>query len=473
MEEELLDWAQEFPNMGGEFDSKTVLSGETGLDLLELQRSFGPYEDWLARPLERPELPAIVTARRAHSSRPDVEALAHRLREGSNLARRVDHHLVLHSYGVFSLSETEAVQLFEAVDGVDLETLLRADILPKQRPPVASMWLVRQVLEALSHAHSQGVAHGALMPTHIWVTREGVVKVDFGLAEASRGAEESHLTDYLDIRYTKPEWELTAPKERKDLYSIVAILFELMAGRPPRVAVGDRKPARLTKFGVEVPHKLNELIQMGLGQTSDSYPDVDAFEELLTRCFYVDFDADDDADGQQVWAHWVERARPRERAALMMEAPTENSVLAAETLQGQFTKAVMAWQAPVVPQEFTRNDFELGTDNQSYNTWKPGDEFAFELKEKPKEAPQPIVAADKAMAPILPRAVPEMDSQPGQPLVAPARPQAGPSAHPSYPPSQPSVIDTGKLKAIYAALWFFMGFGVGLIGLLVYAQSRG
>lgn len=90
--------------------------------------------------------------------------------------------------------------------------------------------------EALAQAHSEGVVHGDLRPQNVIVSPEGAVKVsDFGLwpvVAASQDALASNLT--RAVHYQAPEVVAGgSPTSSSDLYSLGAILFEMLTGSLP------------------------------------------------------------------------------------------------------------------------------------------------------------------------------------------------------------------------------------------------
>ena len=116
---------------------------------------------------------------------------------------------------------------------------------PLPRPEAVAIAL--QVLEALSYAHGKGVVHRDLKPSNVLITPEGTVQVaDFGLAKIrSLAAEDddppSAALESLTasgvvlgtLAYMAPEQMLGwASDPRSDLYSLGAILFEMLHGQP-------------------------------------------------------------------------------------------------------------------------------------------------------------------------------------------------------------------------------------------------
>lgn len=107
--------------------------------------------------------------------------------------------------------------------------------------------LFMQLLDAIQYAHAKNVIHRDLSPRNVLVERDGsgaarVKVIDFGLAKSFGPTLEPgrNVTgeDYLPgtLGYASPEqFEPGAPgvDTRSDIYSLGAILYELLAGAPP------------------------------------------------------------------------------------------------------------------------------------------------------------------------------------------------------------------------------------------------
>src|ERR1041385_1678473 len=111
--------------------------------------------------------------------------------------------------------------------------------------------------EAVQFAHERGVLHRDLKPGNVLFDEAGRPYVsDFGLAKLA-GAD-SDLTRSVDFlgtpHYVAPEVAARSARQAttaSDVYSLGAILYELLAGRPPFEAEG--VPALLKKIAEEEP----------------------------------------------------------------------------------------------------------------------------------------------------------------------------------------------------------------------------
>jgi eukaryotic-like serine/threonine-protein kinase len=112
----------------------------------------------------------------------------------------------------------------------------------------AALHVVAQILKALGRAHAAGIVHRDLKPDNVFlVEREGdasaVKLLDFGVSKiASReGVPLETLTQQGTVvgtpHYMSPEQAQAMPDvdRRTDIYSVGAILYECLAGRPPHV----------------------------------------------------------------------------------------------------------------------------------------------------------------------------------------------------------------------------------------------
>lgn len=121
------------------------------------------------------------------------------------------------------------------VDGSSLAEMVRERPLPPRR---AAAW-VRQAAETMAYAHQQGILHRDLKPSNILIDATGRVRItDFGLAGRIEGSDSHTRTGHIlgTPSYMSPEQAegkraLIGPQS--DVYSLGAVLYELLTGHPP------------------------------------------------------------------------------------------------------------------------------------------------------------------------------------------------------------------------------------------------
>ena len=102
--------------------------------------------------------------------------------------------------------------------------------------------ILRQVAQALEHAHANQVWHGDLKPSNIYLGPDGqVLLADFGMAVLG-----SKIHPLMQMTIDTPNPSYSAPEETRefivdaatDIYSLGIIAYELLTGRLPFSAVG-------------------------------------------------------------------------------------------------------------------------------------------------------------------------------------------------------------------------------------------
>jgi serine/threonine protein kinase len=99
--------------------------------------------------------------------------------------------------------------------------------------------LAGNLLDALDHAHNQGIIHRDVKPANVVLSSEGAILLDFGIARAVIASGTDQLTRsgiaVGTSTYMSPE-QITALADidrRSDIYSMGCMLFECLAGQPP------------------------------------------------------------------------------------------------------------------------------------------------------------------------------------------------------------------------------------------------
>jgi tetratricopeptide (TPR) repeat protein len=167
----------------------------------------------------------------------DTDHVLARFRREAETAARLDHPNIVPIY-----------QVGETADGFPYYTMKYAPAGslvqargPLRQHPRQSVQLLVKVARAVHFAHEKGVLHRDLKPGNILLDDHGEPLVsDFGLArcEAASSYLTRSLASFGTPGYIAPE-QADGPAARltpaADVYSLGAILFELLTGRPPFV----------------------------------------------------------------------------------------------------------------------------------------------------------------------------------------------------------------------------------------------
>lgn len=159
-----------------------------------------------------------------------------RFRSEAEAAAHLQHPNIV---GIYEIGHVSGRHFFsmQFVEGKSLAQMIR-EALPSHRSGVEYL---KAVTDAVEYAHSKGVLHRDLKPSNILVDAAGVPHLtDFGVAKRLR--EDTQLTATGAVvgtpSYMPPE-QACGEKDidcRADVYSLGAVLYELLTGRPPFTA---------------------------------------------------------------------------------------------------------------------------------------------------------------------------------------------------------------------------------------------
>jgi eukaryotic-like serine/threonine-protein kinase len=181
-----------------------------------------------------------------HKEYVDEEQTAERFRREAQAAAKLRHPSVVAIYDFSEARGDEpAYIVMELVEGKTLRRILEEEGSLEERRAVE---LIREVCKGVSVAHRLGAVHRDIKPDNIMILppdvddgRERVKVVDFGIAKLRDMAASKTLTQtgrvIGTVYYMSPEQCCAEQLDtRSDVYSLGAVLFELLAGTPPFTA---------------------------------------------------------------------------------------------------------------------------------------------------------------------------------------------------------------------------------------------
>lgn len=196
-----------------------------------------------------------------------------RFEREARAAAQLDHPSIVRVSDFGKYQEQYIIEM-EFVRGISLEKYLRA----KGKIPIPeAVRILRDCTRALALAHGKGIVHRDIKPENIMVLEDGSLKImDFGLAKLMQQSGALTQSAVLGTPfYMAPEQ--AAPETfrhegigpRTDLYSLGAMMYRVLAGRPPFEG-GDltsvlyqqvhQPPRPLREINAELPEALEAIV---------------------------------------------------------------------------------------------------------------------------------------------------------------------------------------------------------------------
>ena len=331
--------------------------------LLPKLRYFGDYE--LVEEVARGGMGVVYRARQVSLDRivavkmmrPGVLATEDEIRRFQAEARTAAGMQHPNIVAIHEVGEFDGLHYFsmDFVEGPSLDELARQGPLA----PLEAARYVQLLAEAVHYAHGKGILHRDLKPSNVLVDAGGMPRItDFGLARPLEGGSGLTVTGALigTPAYMPPEQAAGdgAPlSAASDCYSLGAILYELLTGRPPFQGANALATARM-------------VVEQAPASLRSIDPTIDRdLEAICLRCLEKDparryetaaelaADLERFLRGEALQAHgasWRRKRWPLAAVAAVLIGSVIVWAMARNTRRAPLTRAVPRYRRPTAPQ---------------------------------------------------------------------------------------------------------------------------
>lgn len=240
----------------------------------------------------------------------DLPRLAReRLIHEARLTARLEHPNIVPTYDLGELPDGQPYYTMRVVREESLNHILhRRRVNDEDRYSLTQLvGFLRQIALAVEYAHDSGVIHRDIKPENILIGSYGeVFIIDWGIAKVTADEPTHHTTgELLELEegavvgtpyYMPPEQaqgDHDAITEASDVYSLGAVLYEILTGVPPfeaertlsllfKVVQSDPTPPSQRRPDAEIPRELEEICMKALQKNpADRYESAQAMADEL------------------------------------------------------------------------------------------------------------------------------------------------------------------------------------------------
>lgn len=171
-----------------------------------------------------------VAIKRLHTDAPG--ASLRRFKQEARLGAALNHPNLVAVYDTVN-AEEGALIVMEYVEGRSLAEMASG----RPMDPSRALPILRDVADALDHAHAEGVVHRDVKPANVLVAGDGTAKLaDLGIARAIGATQITSEGSVVGtLPYMSPE-RLAGPGAggpESDVFALAAVATELLSGKPP------------------------------------------------------------------------------------------------------------------------------------------------------------------------------------------------------------------------------------------------
>ena len=242
----------------------------------------------------------IVAVKAIPAARLPAEALSGKFAETVNLVKGLTHPNLVKVHGAGREGDT-AFTIMQYLEGLPLRSLLDvkrengATFGFEEAEPI-----IAQICQGLSFAHAAStpdksvLVHGGIKPENVFVQVDSLKLIDLGLARLFTPADWRALQQRGPGggAYLAPEYSWSTPRvdRRADVYSVGAIVYEMLTGRPPS---GPDAPP-VSSLNPSVPRAVDRVVSKAMSaRPEDRYDSASELKEAIFRVLGGDILADD------------------------------------------------------------------------------------------------------------------------------------------------------------------------------------
>ena len=219
---------------------------------------------------------------------------ADRFRREIQLAAKLQHP---HIVPLLAAGATPDGMLYYTMPYIEGDSLRRRLTRAGELPIPEALRILRQVVDALAHAHARGVVHRDIKPDNVLLSGNHAMVTDFGVSKALSTATGPTSLTSLGVAlgtpaYMAPEQAAADPStdHRADIYAIGILAYELLAGHPPFQGSSAQQvlamhatvaPPRIIPLRASVPQPLEDFVLLCLEKHAADRPQT--AEEVLQR----------------------------------------------------------------------------------------------------------------------------------------------------------------------------------------------
>jgi serine/threonine protein kinase len=207
----------------------------------------------------------------------DGELLARFQREADILSHLSDPHIVR----IFDYGDESDIH-YILMDYIDGQNLKYHTLTQGPMDAFSALDYAKQIAMGLDTAYKHGVVHRDIKPQNIVINSQGIVKItDFGLARSRETVTLTQSNVFMGTAYYIPPEQAESGRSadtRSDLYSVAAVLFEMLTGRPPfegETAVDivikhmNEKVPSICRIRTDLPPELDQFMQKAMSKSPD------------------------------------------------------------------------------------------------------------------------------------------------------------------------------------------------------------